>query len=68
MPKTAEDLPKPEVQWLMMRGGWSIKTNALKASLYQCLPYDIMESVINCETAKYTWTDLVQSFEGPSEI
>ncbi|GKC18867.1 hypothetical protein Tco_1021017 [Tanacetum coccineum] len=27
---------------------------------------DIMESVISCETAKVTWTDLVYSFEGPS--
>ncbi|GJS60728.1 hypothetical protein Tco_0655512 [Tanacetum coccineum] len=25
--------------------------------------HDIMESVISCETAKYTWTDLVYSFE-----
>ncbi|GJS65872.1 retrovirus-related pol polyprotein from transposon TNT 1-94 [Tanacetum coccineum] len=28
---------------------------------------DIMESVIRCETAKDTWTDLVHSFEGPSD-
>ncbi|GJR91420.1 retrovirus-related pol polyprotein from transposon TNT 1-94 [Tanacetum coccineum] len=27
---------------------------------------DIMESVISCEIAKETWTDLVHSFEGPS--
>ncbi|GJT35332.1 hypothetical protein Tco_0925751 [Tanacetum coccineum] len=27
---------------------------------------DIMKSVISCETAKDTWTDLVHSFEGPS--
>ncbi|GJV52669.1 hypothetical protein Tco_1448410 [Tanacetum coccineum] len=27
---------------------------------------NIMESVISCETAKDTWTDLVHSFEGPS--
>ncbi|GJR07476.1 hypothetical protein Tco_0790128 [Tanacetum coccineum] len=27
---------------------------------------DIMESVISCDTAKDTWTDLVHSFEGPS--
>ncbi|GJX49069.1 retrovirus-related pol polyprotein from transposon TNT 1-94 [Tanacetum coccineum] len=26
---------------------------------------DIMESVISCDTAKATWTDLVYSFEGP---
>ncbi|GKC29062.1 hypothetical protein Tco_1036356, partial [Tanacetum coccineum] len=28
---------------------------------------DIIESVISCETAKDTWTDLVHSFEGPSD-
>ncbi|GJU53059.1 retrovirus-related pol polyprotein from transposon TNT 1-94 [Tanacetum coccineum] len=27
---------------------------------------DIMESVISCEPTKETWTDLVHSFEGPS--
>nr|GEV24569.1 retrovirus-related Pol polyprotein from transposon TNT 1-94 [Tanacetum cinerariifolium] len=32
-----------------------------------CLPDDIMDSVISCETAKATWTDLVHSFEGPSD-
>ncbi|GKA21735.1 hypothetical protein Tco_0701724 [Tanacetum coccineum] len=28
---------------------------------------DIMESVISCVSAKETWTDLVHSFEGPSD-
>ncbi|GJU39248.1 hypothetical protein Tco_1192205 [Tanacetum coccineum] len=28
---------------------------------------DIMESVISCETAKATWTNLVHNFEGPSD-
>ncbi|GJV96818.1 putative ribonuclease H-like domain-containing protein [Tanacetum coccineum] len=28
---------------------------------------DIIESVISCEIAKATWTDLVHSFEGPSD-
>ncbi|GKA50136.1 hypothetical protein Tco_0743209 [Tanacetum coccineum] len=32
-----------------------------------CLPNDIMESVISCETAKATWTNLVHSFKGPSD-
>nr|GEW68947.1 retrovirus-related Pol polyprotein from transposon TNT 1-94 [Tanacetum cinerariifolium] len=30
-----------------------------------CLPDDMIESVISCDTAKATWTDLVHSFEGP---
>ncbi|GKC43572.1 retrovirus-related pol polyprotein from transposon TNT 1-94 [Tanacetum coccineum] len=32
-----------------------------------CLPDDIIESVISCEIAKATWTDLVYSFKGPSD-
>ncbi|GKF05494.1 hypothetical protein Tco_0036162 [Tanacetum coccineum] len=32
-----------------------------------CLPDDIMEPVINCETFKDTWTDLVHANEGPSD-
>nr|GEX10251.1 retrovirus-related Pol polyprotein from transposon TNT 1-94 [Tanacetum cinerariifolium] len=32
-----------------------------------CLLDDIMESVISCVSAKETWTDLVHSFEGPSD-
>ncbi|GKE14136.1 hypothetical protein Tco_1421713, partial [Tanacetum coccineum] len=31
------------------------------------LKYDIMEYVISCVSAKETWTDLVHSFEGPSD-
>ncbi|GJW90726.1 hypothetical protein Tco_0168279 [Tanacetum coccineum] len=29
--------------------------------------YGIIESVISCKTAEATWTDLVHSFEGPSD-
>ncbi|GJZ16186.1 hypothetical protein Tco_0551863 [Tanacetum coccineum] len=32
-----------------------------------CLPNDIIESVISCETSKAIWTDLVHNFEGPSD-
>ncbi|GKC40876.1 retrovirus-related pol polyprotein from transposon TNT 1-94 [Tanacetum coccineum] len=32
-----------------------------------CIPDDIMESVISCVSAKEKWTDLVHSFEGPSD-
>nr|GEV94719.1 retrovirus-related Pol polyprotein from transposon TNT 1-94 [Tanacetum cinerariifolium] len=32
-----------------------------------CLSDDIMESVISCVLAKETWTDLVHSFEDPSD-
>ncbi|GJU59257.1 hypothetical protein Tco_1237023 [Tanacetum coccineum] len=39
----------------------------LKSIIISCLPDDIIESVISCETAKDTWNDLVYSFEGPSD-
>ncbi|GJU71876.1 hypothetical protein Tco_1263281 [Tanacetum coccineum] len=47
---------------LLMRGGWSFKTSALRASLCH-----VMEFVISCASTKETWTDLVHSFEGPSD-
>ncbi|GJY92569.1 retrovirus-related pol polyprotein from transposon TNT 1-94 [Tanacetum coccineum] len=32
-----------------------------------CIPDDIIEPVISCVSSKETWTDLVHSFEGPSD-
>ncbi|GJR64206.1 hypothetical protein Tco_0010271 [Tanacetum coccineum] len=32
------------------------------------LPYDQMNSIINCETAKATWEDLILYHEGPSGV
>ncbi|GKA42311.1 hypothetical protein Tco_0734971 [Tanacetum coccineum] len=53
-PKTAKGVDKPESQYL-------------KSITISCLSDDIIESVISCETVKSTWTDLVYSFEGPSD-
>ncbi|GJY94499.1 hypothetical protein Tco_0510860 [Tanacetum coccineum] len=40
---------------------------AMEPYYIQCFKDDdIMDSVISCEIAKDTWTDLVHSFEGPS--
>ncbi|GKC62267.1 retrovirus-related pol polyprotein from transposon TNT 1-94 [Tanacetum coccineum] len=36
------------------------------AKVTSCLPDDIMKSVISCVSTKETYTDLVYSFEGPS--
>ncbi|GJT78480.1 integrase, catalytic region, zinc finger, CCHC-type containing protein [Tanacetum coccineum] len=44
-----------------------IQDQHLKSIIISCLPDDIMESVISCVSAKETWTDLVYSFEGPSD-
>ncbi|GKA99730.1 hypothetical protein Tco_0827724 [Tanacetum coccineum] len=39
----------------------------IKDDPFQPKNYDIMESVISCVSEKETWTDLVHSFEGPSD-
>ncbi|GJW52065.1 retrovirus-related pol polyprotein from transposon TNT 1-94 [Tanacetum coccineum] len=44
-----------------------VQDQCLKSIIMSCLPNDIMESVISCVSAKETWTDLVHSFEGPSD-
>ncbi|GJS53249.1 hypothetical protein Tco_0626611 [Tanacetum coccineum] len=42
------------------------RRDSLKSDM-SCLPDDIMEHVIGYASAKETWTDLVHSFEGPSD-
>ncbi|GJU62121.1 retrovirus-related pol polyprotein from transposon TNT 1-94, partial [Tanacetum coccineum] len=41
--------------------------SSLPSKKYKRYKYDIMESVISCEIAEDTWTDLIHSFEGPSD-
>ena len=67
VPKTAEGLVKPEGQWTSDERRVVNQDQCLKSIIISCLPDDIMESVINCSTAKQTWTDLVHSYEGPSD-
>jgi hypothetical protein len=67
VPKTAAGLNKPEAQWTIDERRVVNQDQRLKSILISCLPDDIMESVINCLTAKQTWDDLVNSFEGPSD-
>ncbi|GJY85849.1 retrovirus-related pol polyprotein from transposon TNT 1-94 [Tanacetum coccineum] len=43
-----------------------LQDQRLKSIIMSCLPDDIMESVISYVLAKETWTDLVHSFDGPS--
>ncbi|GKE71162.1 retrovirus-related pol polyprotein from transposon TNT 1-94 [Tanacetum coccineum] len=64
-PKTAEGAIKPESQWTQDERRVVVQDQRLKSIIMSCLPDDIMESVISCEIAKATWTDLVHSFEGP---
>ncbi|GJR30154.1 hypothetical protein Tco_1106386 [Tanacetum coccineum] len=62
-PKTAEGDDKPEFQWTPDERRVVIQDQRLKSIIMSCQPNDIMESVISCETATTTWTDLVYSFE-----
>ncbi|GJX00968.1 hypothetical protein Tco_0184881 [Tanacetum coccineum] len=61
-PKTAECDIKPESQWTIDEKRVVVRDQRLKSIIMSCLPDDIMESVISCETAKATWTDLIHSF------
>ncbi|GJX88276.1 retrovirus-related pol polyprotein from transposon TNT 1-94 [Tanacetum coccineum] len=58
-PKMAEGADKPESQWTPDERRVVNQDQRLKSIIISCLPNDIMESVISCETAKSTWTDLV---------
>ncbi|GKC55497.1 retrovirus-related pol polyprotein from transposon TNT 1-94 [Tanacetum coccineum] len=66
-PKTVEGVIKPQSQWTQDERRVVVQDQRLKSIIMSCLSYDIMESVISCETAKATWTDLNHSFEGPSD-
>ncbi|GJZ53018.1 hypothetical protein Tco_0607903 [Tanacetum coccineum] len=66
-PKTAEGLPKPEAQWSNDERRVVNQNQRLKSIIISCLSDDIMELVIDCKTDKQTWTDLVYSYEGPSD-
>ncbi|GJW61445.1 hypothetical protein Tco_0110780 [Tanacetum coccineum] len=66
-PKMAEGNDKLESQWTPEERRVVNQDQHLKSIIISCLPDYIMESVISCETAKATWTDLVYSFESPSD-
>ncbi|GKC89939.1 hypothetical protein Tco_1150588 [Tanacetum coccineum] len=56
--KTAEGADKPESQCTPNERRVVNQDQRLKIIIISCLPDDIMESVISCETTKDTWTDL----------
>ncbi|GJZ58591.1 hypothetical protein Tco_0614085 [Tanacetum coccineum] len=66
-PKAPEGGIKPKSQWTQDERWVVVQDQRHKSIIISCLPDDIIESVISCETAKATWTDLVYSFEGPSD-
>ncbi|GJY98033.1 retrovirus-related pol polyprotein from transposon TNT 1-94 [Tanacetum coccineum] len=61
--KTVEGANKPESQWSNDERRVVNQDQRLKSIIISCLPDDIMGSVMSCEIAKATWTDLVHSFE-----
>ncbi|GJY31724.1 hypothetical protein Tco_0415219 [Tanacetum coccineum] len=65
-PKTAKGAIKPEIQLTLDKRRVVVQDQRLKIIIILCQLDDIMESVISYETSKATWTDLVHSFEGPS--
>ncbi|GKD89352.1 hypothetical protein Tco_1364859, partial [Tanacetum coccineum] len=66
-PKTVEGDAKPKSQCTPDKRRVVVQDQRLRSIIMSCLPDDIMESVISCVSAKETWTDLVHSFEGPSD-
>ncbi|GJS14761.1 hypothetical protein Tco_0409233 [Tanacetum coccineum] len=65
-PKIVDGLSdKPESQWTQDERRVVNQDPRLKSIIISCLPDDIIESVISCEIAKPTWTDLVHNVEGP---
>nr|GEW32273.1 retrovirus-related Pol polyprotein from transposon TNT 1-94 [Tanacetum cinerariifolium] len=65
--KTVNGDAKPESQWTLDEMKVVVQDQRLKSIIMLCLPDDIMKSVISRVSAKETWTDLVHSFEGPSD-
>ncbi|GJZ24549.1 hypothetical protein Tco_0562008 [Tanacetum coccineum] len=65
-PKMTEGADKPKAQWTPDETRVVSQDQRLKSIIISCLPNDIIESIISCETTKDTWTDLVHSFKGPS--
>ncbi|GJT46304.1 cytokinin dehydrogenase 3-like protein [Tanacetum coccineum] len=67
VPKTAEGDDKLESQWTPNERRVFVQDQCLKSIIMSCLLDDIIKSVISCEIAKATWTDLVHNFEGLSD-
>nr|GEU83679.1 retrovirus-related Pol polyprotein from transposon TNT 1-94 [Tanacetum cinerariifolium] len=66
-PKIPDGDAKSECQWTLYERRVIVQDQRLKSIIMSCLPDDIVESIISCFSAKEAWTDLVHSFEGPSD-
>nr|GEU81109.1 putative reverse transcriptase domain-containing protein [Tanacetum cinerariifolium] len=65
--KTAKGDAKSESQWTANERRMVVQDQRLESIIMSCLPDDIMETVISYVSVKETWTDLIHSFEGPSD-
>ncbi|GJY24544.1 hypothetical protein Tco_0398202, partial [Tanacetum coccineum] len=65
--KIAKGDDTPKSQWTPKERRVVNQDQRFKSIIILCLQDDIMESVISCEIAKSTLTDLVHSFKGPSD-
>ncbi|GKA48061.1 hypothetical protein Tco_0741019 [Tanacetum coccineum] len=68
-PKTVEGDDKPKSQWTLDERRVVVQDQRLKSIIMSCIPDDIIESAISCETAKATLPngDALRKFilEGP---
>ncbi|GKA67601.1 hypothetical protein Tco_0767518 [Tanacetum coccineum] len=67
-PMTIVGVRKPKSQWTNSETNAATLDHRLKSLIMPVLPDDQMNSVINCEIAKATWTDLILYQEGPSDV
>nr|GEV57888.1 hypothetical protein [Tanacetum cinerariifolium] len=59
---------KPEAQWTADERKVANLDQRLKSLIMSVLPYNQINSVINCLTTKSTWDDLILYHEGPSDV
>ncbi|GJS89611.1 hypothetical protein Tco_0772247 [Tanacetum coccineum] len=66
--ETAGGAPKLEPRWIADERKAVNLDQCLKSLIISCLPDDLMNYVINCETTKATWEDLTLNHVGPSDV
>nr|GEW00544.1 retrovirus-related Pol polyprotein from transposon TNT 1-94 [Tanacetum cinerariifolium] len=60
-------LPKRQNQWSNVESRLANQGKRLKIIIIGFLSNDVMNSIINCKTAKEMWNDLILAHEGPSD-
>ncbi|GJZ77898.1 hypothetical protein Tco_0642570 [Tanacetum coccineum] len=60
-------LPKRQNQWTNSESHLANQDKRLKSIIIDCLPNDVMKSIIKYKSAKEMWTELCLAYEGPSD-